>query len=247
MTSTSNRPRHVAAHLGIRLSEYDQRIRTFIPHYEEMLDAAATAVSATARRILDLGIGTGALASRALVHAPRAAVTGIDADEAIMALAARRLGARGTFICGSFLRTPLPAADAIVSSFALHHVRTRDAKVRLYRRMRSALRRGGVLVTADCHPGRDPRIAAAQMNAWRAHVGRSYSAARTRALFQSWGREDVYVPLDAEQQLLRRAGFDVDVRWRRDAFAVIVAIRPATGPARETSGRTSPGFHRVRR
>ena len=31
----------VASHLGIQLTEYDRRIRTFIPDYEEMLDAAA--------------------------------------------------------------------------------------------------------------------------------------------------------------------------------------------------------------
>ena len=31
----------VATHLGIDLGEYDARIRTFIPHYEEMLDVAA--------------------------------------------------------------------------------------------------------------------------------------------------------------------------------------------------------------
>lgn len=223
MASSSNRTRHVAAHLGINLSEYDERIRTFIPRYEEMLDAAAAAVPSRARRILDLGIGTGALASRVLVHAPRATATGIDADAAILALAARRLGARGTFVRGSFLRWPLPAADAIVSSFALHHVRTRGAKVRFYGRVRAALRRGGVLVTADCHPALDRRIAAGQMSAWRAHVGRSYSSARTKRLFQSWGREDVYVPLETEQALLQRAGFHVEVIWRRDAFAVIVA------------------------
>jgi trans-aconitate methyltransferase len=223
MASTSNRPRHVAAHLGIKLSEYDERIRTFIPHYEDMLEAAAAAVPPDARRILDLGIGTGALASQALVRAPRASVTGIDADDQILALAARRLGARGTFVCGSFLRAPVPTADAIVSSFALHHVRTRSAKARLYHRLRMALRRGGVLVSADCHPAEDRRIAAAQMQAWRAHVSRSYSAARTTALLQSWRREDVYVPLDVEQHLLRQAGFHVEVTWRRDAFAVLVA------------------------
>lgn len=223
MVPTSNRTRHIAAHLGIKLSEYDDRIRTFIPHYEEMLDAAAAAVPAGARRLLDLGIGTGALASRALVHAPGAAVTGIDADPEILALAAQRLGRHGTFVCGSFLRTPVPAVDAIVSSFALHHVRSRDAKVLLYRRMRSALRRGGVLVSADCHPARDRVIAAVQMQAWRAHVRRRYAPARTKALFDSWGREDVYVPLDAEQALLQQAGFRVEVTWRRDAFAVLVA------------------------
>jgi tRNA (cmo5U34)-methyltransferase len=223
MTPPVKPVRHVAEHLGIRLSEYDERIRTFIPHYDEMLDAAATAVSPQARRVLDLGVGTGALASRAMARARRAVIVGTDADEAMLALAARRLGARATLVRGSFLRAPLPAADAVVASFALHHVRTRDAKRRLYRRLRRALRRGGVLVTADCHPAGDRAMAAAQMRAWRRHVGRTYPPPRTTALFQSWSREDVYVPLATEMALLTQAGFRVEVTWRRDAFAVLVA------------------------
>ena len=211
----------VATHLGIRLTEYDQRIRTFIPHYEEMLDAAAAVVGSGARTIVDLGIGTGALAARCLAGARRASVIGIDADQEILTLAARRLGTRATLTRGTFLHAPLPRADAIVASFALHHVRTRAAKARLYRRVRAAARAGGVFVSADCHPARDRAMAAAQMGAWYEHVRGSYAPAQARALLRAWAREDVYVPLEAELTLLRAAGFRVEVVWRRDAFAVI--------------------------
>jgi len=211
----------VASHLGIELTEYDRRIRTFIPYYQEILGAAAAAVPPHARRIVDLGIGTGALASRSIARAPGAAVTGIDADAGVLAMAARRLRKSATLVCGTFLRSPFPPADAVVASFALHHVRTRAAKARLYGRVRETLRRGGVFVTADCHPATDRAMAAAQMAAWRAHVRRSHSATQTKALFHSWGREDVYMPLETELGLLCRAGFRVEVVWRRDAFAVL--------------------------
>src|SRR5436190_16248469 len=105
----------VAAHLGIRLGEYDARIRTFIPDYEEMLDVAAAAVPSRARTIVDLGIGTGALSSRCLTMAPRARTIGIDVDPEILALARRRLGDRASFTTGSFMRAALPRADAIVA------------------------------------------------------------------------------------------------------------------------------------
>jgi tRNA (cmo5U34)-methyltransferase len=251
MASASRPSRHVAAHLGIRLSEYDERIRTFIPRYEEMLAAAAASVGPDTRRIVDLGIGTGALAMTCLARASRATVTGIDADGEILALAAGRLGARATLVCGSFLHSPFPPADAIVSSFALHHVRTRDAKLRLYRRVRAALRRGGVFVSADCHPASDSDMAAAQMQAWRAHVRRTYRPARTAALFRSWGREDVYTPLDAELALLERAGLTADVTWRRDGFAVLVAARSRSTEDRhgrdgDAGGVAVPASHRRR-
>jgi tRNA (cmo5U34)-methyltransferase len=215
----------VAAHLGIRLSEYDRRIRTFIPCYDEMLDVAAAIVSPKARTIVDLGIGTGALAARCLRRARQASIVGIDADADIAALATRRIGVRATFVRGSFLRVPLPRADAFVASFALHHVRTRAAKTHLYRRVRASLRPGGVFVSADCYPARDRTLAAAQMAAWRAHLRRSYPPAQASALLRAWAREDVYVPLDVEVTVLRRAGFRVEVVWRRDAFAVVAGSR----------------------
>jgi tRNA (cmo5U34)-methyltransferase len=223
MSAASAPARHVAEHLGIRLSEYDDRIRTFIPHYEEILDAAASAVGRRARRVVDLGIGTGALSSRVLTQARGAAIVGIDEDEAILGLAARRLGPRAALRCASFLSVPFPAADAFVASFALHHVRTRATRLALYRRVRRALRRGGVFVAGDCYPATDRALAAAQMQAWRSHVRRTYSPARTTSLFLSWAREDTYVPLATETALLENAGFRVDVVWRRDAFAVLAA------------------------
>ena len=81
----------VASHLGITLTEYDSRIRTFIPHYEEMLDVAAAAIPPSARTIVDLGVGTGALSARCLAVARQARTVGIDLDPDILALAGRRL------------------------------------------------------------------------------------------------------------------------------------------------------------
>ncbi len=147
----------VASHLGIELAEYDHRIRTFIPAYEEMLDAAANAVDVKARTIVELGVGTGALAARCLKRAPKASVIGIDADSGILALAGRRLGRRATLQTSNFVRASLPRADAVVASIALHHVRTRRAKLQLYRRIRAALNPAGVFISADCHPAGAPR------------------------------------------------------------------------------------------
>jgi ubiquinone/menaquinone biosynthesis C-methylase UbiE len=213
----------VASHLGIRLDEYDARIRTFIPDYEEMLDVAASAVPRSTRRIVDLGTGTGALASRCLGSARHAHVVGIDADAEILRVAGRRLGARASFVEGSFLRAAIPRCELIVCSFALHHIRTRAAKAALYRRLRRALRRCGRFITVDCQPSRDAVVAASQMAEWRRHLERRYSARESRQLLRTWSGEDTYVPLDDETAMLRDAGFRVDVLWRKGAFAVLLA------------------------
>ena len=215
----------VAAHLGIDLSEYDARIGTFIPHYRTMIDVGAAALPPTTRTFIDLGVGTGALAAACLARVPRARVVGVDEDTDVMKLAAARLGARASFVTGSFHRAPLPRCDAAVASFALHHIRTRAAKAALYRRVHAALRPRGVLITVDCQPATDRAVRRAQFDRWLEHLRDGYSPAESRRLLRAWSHEDVYVPLAAELDLLRGAGFRTEILWRRDAFAVVRSAR----------------------
>jgi SAM-dependent methyltransferase len=219
----------VGSHLGIELGEYDVRIRTFIPDYETMLDEAARAVqifTPRARIVVDLGIGTGALAARCLALVKSARVIGVDVDEGILEMARGRLGTRVSVRATDFLSAPLPRCDAVIASFALHHVRTRRAKAALYARCHAALRRGGVLVSADCFLASTPRLRAVDRRAWRAHLERHYRRRKAEAYLRAWGRDDVYLPLDEEVDLMRAAGFTVDVPWRRHGFAVVTGSRP---------------------
>jgi SAM-dependent methyltransferase len=221
----------VESHLGIPLADYDAKIRTFIPEYEALLDAAAgvlIALDAAEPRIVDAGTGTGALAARCLAVVPGARVTGIDEDDGMLALAASRLAAFGDRVslrAGSFADIALPACDAVVASLAFHHLRTAEAKRDVYSRCHAALSPGGLLVTADCHPSAAPRIAEHEQRAWRDHLLRSYTDAEAGALFAAWAQEDVYVPLPRELEILTTAGLRPDVVWRRGPFAVIAATR----------------------
>jgi len=217
----------VAGHLGITLSEYDRRIRTFIPHYEELLGVVADVpgwVPARSPAMLDLGIGTGALATRCLaLH--RGRLTGMDSDPAILAAARRRLqryGRRLHLIRGNFLTEPLPRSDAVVATLALHHIRTATAKRRFYRRCYAALRRGGVLATGDAFVTDDPRLNASQIARWVSHMARTYGPMQARRFLRSWAREDRYFPLNQEVAMLKAAGFAVEVVWRRPPFAVLL-------------------------
>ena len=209
----------VATHLGIDLAEYDARIRTFIPHYEEMLDIAASAIDPKSHVIVDLGIGTGALSARCLQTAPEARIIGIDADAVILKAAA--LPSSAIFHCSSFLRVEIPACDAVVASFALHHVRTRRSKATLYARIARALKPGGRVVTVDCQPASNVTVARRQRDAWKVHLMQAYSEEEAANYLEAWSHEDVYVPLDSEVELMHRAGLTVEVLWRKDAFAVM--------------------------
>jgi tRNA (cmo5U34)-methyltransferase len=216
------------SHLGIDLSEYDARIRTFIPDYGMLHDAVAGALGAAVRRrgptIVELGIGTGALAARCLEACPSARMVGVDEDAAMLAAAQVRLGdGLRTTIQDNFESIDLPRCDAIVACLALHHVPPGPRRLRLFRRLYKRLRPRGVLISADCYPAADPRLAEADRAAWIAHLEKSYPPHEVRGFFRRWAREDHYVPLLDEIVTLRRAGFTVDVSWRKQSFAVIVA------------------------
>jgi SAM-dependent methyltransferase len=218
-----------ASHLGIDLRDYDTRIRSFIPGYEEMLDGAAAILAAAIGRrhavIVDLGVGTGALAARCLAAKPSARIAGVDEDEAMLAAARRRLGPRLTAIHGSFERLDLPSCDAVTASLALHHVPTAARRLRLFRRIHRTLRLGGLLISADCYLASTAALRSAERRAWIAHLERRYSASESAAYLRAWAREDHYVRLEDEVVLLKRAGFTVDITWRRGSFAVLAGAK----------------------
>jgi hypothetical protein len=64
-----------------------------------------------------------------------------------------------------------------------------------------------------------------QFEEWLGHLRRTYTRSRANAIFKSWSYEDVYTPLDVELELMRSAGFRVEILWRRGAFAVLRAMR----------------------
>ena len=218
-----------AAHLGIDLAEYDARIRTFIPDYDSMLWIVATLLRDAVRKrspvVVDLGIGTGALSAECRTLVPRARIVGLDEDAGMLAAARSRLGETLETRLGSFESIDLPRCDAIVACLALHHVPTPARRLKLFRRIHRALRPGGVLISADCHPASSPRQRAADRAEWVAHLEASYSPAQARAYLRAWAREDHYSPLVDELVLLRRAGFVPDVPGRRRAFAVVLGTR----------------------
>ena len=221
-------PMGTESHLGIDLAEYDSRIRTFIPGYEVMHDSVAQTLAATTRRqrptILELGIGTGALAARCLEARPSARVIGVDEDLTMIEATRARLGGRlHTALKGSFEAIDLPRCDAIVACLALHHVPPGPRRGRMFRKLRRALRPGGVFINADCFPASNPRLAAADRAAWVTHLEASYTPREVRGFFRRWAGEDHYVPLSEEVAALERAGFRVDVTMRHGAFAVITA------------------------
>jgi len=217
-----------AAHLGIKSGDYDKLIATLIPHYNELIDAAATAVDVVARNtpaVVDLGTGSGALLQRIRRVRPKARLIGIDSDAAMLSAATVRLGKRIQTIEENFESILIPRCDVVSASFALHHIPTGGRKAALYKRCFSSLRPGGMLVSADCYLAADGKIRRRNREAWLDHLKRHYTPRKAQHFLRTWAKEDVYFTLDREIELLKEAGFSVEVTWRKDSFAVLLGLK----------------------
>jgi tRNA (cmo5U34)-methyltransferase len=164
-----------------------------------------------------------------LAGLPGSRVTVLDVDANMLAEARRRLagfGDRVSFREGSYL-DPLPAADAVVASLALHHVHDLETKTALYRAIHDALSPGGLLLNLDAAVTEGSRLNGLMFDRMAARMGdHGISVAEAREHFASWAEEDRYFPLDAELGALREAGFDeVECFWRRGLCAVTCALR----------------------
>jgi tRNA (cmo5U34)-methyltransferase len=222
----------VKRHLDVDADAYDVAIRRFIPHYDDMLETGVELLAALARpdvHVLDLGGGTGALSAAVLGHLPEARVTLLDVDSAMLAEARQRLarfGDRVDFREASYL-DPLPDAEAVVASLALHHVHDIDAKTDLYRAIHGALSTGGVFINLDAAVTDGERLKALTFRRWAAGMAEhGIEEGEARGRFAAWADEDRYFPLDDELGALRRAGFaEVECFWRRGPSAICCALR----------------------
>lgn len=216
------------AHLGIKFGAYDATIASLIPHYRPLLEAAAEAVDVVARMapaVVDLGTGSGALAAEILKVRPKARLIGIDSDDAMLDAAQRRLKGRIDVVHDDFEVARIPRCDVVSASFALHHIDAGRKKGALYKRCFTALRDGGIFVSADCFLATDGKMRRRHRQAWLEHLQRKYTKKKAEQFLRTWAKEDVYFSLERELELLREAGFSTEVSWRRDSFAVVVGLK----------------------
>jgi SAM-dependent methyltransferase len=200
-----------AAHAGAYLERADQ-----VPHRVAGESTLLDEIPAEVRRVLDLGSGDGRLLDLVLRARPNA--TGVALDFSPLML--ERLGARfgaspAVQIVTHDLNEPLPALgtfDAVVSSFAIHHV-DHERKRQLYAEIWSLLNVGGVFCNLE-------------------HVDSASPYGHARFLAAMGTAPEDEDPsnklLDVQTQLewLRDLGFDdVDCYWKWRELALLIGFK----------------------
>jgi tRNA (cmo5U34)-methyltransferase len=131
---------------------YLERIRDEIRGYDELQDrVAAATVDVEARRILELGVGTGETSRRVLTLHPAARLTGFDSSREMLERARTTLPPEQVeALAVSRLEDPLPAGpyDVVVSALAVHHLDAAE-KRDLFGRVAEVLALGGRFVLGD--------------------------------------------------------------------------------------------------
>jgi tRNA (cmo5U34)-methyltransferase len=183
---------------------YLEWAREDIPAYDELQDEVARATAGVeARRILELGTGTGETARRVLEAHPEARLVGLDVNPEMLAEAHASLpAAQVETLVAQTLQDPLPAGpfDLVMSALAVHHLDSQE-KRSLFARVHEALRPDGRFVLGDVVVSEQPEDAEIELS------------------------EGYDKPDTVEDQLawLADAGFDVRVTWARKDLAVFSA------------------------
>ena len=188
------------------------------PHRAEGESVLLEHVPGDARRILDLGTGDGRLLSLLSHDRPGMLGLGLDISEPMLGAAHERfLDDMRVNLLEHDLAEALPALgrfDAVVSSFAIHHLE-HERKRSLYGEVFDLLEPGGVFANLEHVASATPRL----------HL--AFFAAIGEPLEDEDPSDRL---LDVESQLgwLRELGFDdVDCYWKWLEMALLVGVKPA--------------------
>lgn len=184
-------------------ASYPEMIRAEIPLFERLQEELVAASGEGARRILELGTGTGETARRLLARHPDASLVGVDESAEMLGAARAVLPVDRVELRVGRLEDGVPEGpfDLVASALCVHHLDGNE-KARLFERVRAAQAPAGRFVLADVVVPVDPADAQTPLT------------------------PGFDKPSSVADQLrwLEDAGFAAEVAWASGDLAVLVGV-----------------------
>ncbi len=225
---------NVKEHFEEEAEEFDKTILKLIPMYSEMIDSMISAIpfeSPDKFKVLDLGCGTGNVTKAIKERFPMANISCIDIADNMIQMAKIKLEDyrdieyyTGDFSEFNFERT----YDAVVSSLALHHIRTDEDKKKFYSRIFDILKPGGLFLNSDSVLGSNENLNNMYRKKWIDFMLQNVSETEIN---EKWllteKKEDFPAPLTSHLRWLVETGFEsIDIVWKYYGYAVYCGTRP---------------------
>ncbi|MFW9989515.1 MAG: GNAT family N-acetyltransferase [Candidatus Odinarchaeota archaeon] len=211
---------------------YDDFIPKVVPYYNEMLTALINSIPFETYqkiKIVDLGSGTGNLSKLIKMYFPNSKLTMIDVSENMIELAKKKLSGFNNveFFLDDFNTLSFTAQyDVIISSLALHHLRSDEDKVQFYTKIYDALNQGGVFYNLDNILGSSNYLQDMYIKQWTDFLRNNYSVDDIERILIDHRQEDCPAILFNQLKWLDNIGFKfIDVIWKCYYFAVYGGVK----------------------
>src|SRR3954454_16253429 len=224
----------VVAAFDAAARDYDAARRRLVPCFAEFYGTALELVAEWGpprrARVLDLGAGTGLLATMLRSAHPDCILPLVDLSPGMLEEAGKRFAdaADVSYAVADYSQDlPMGMFDLVVSALSIHHLED-SAKQRLLAAVRSALVPGGLFVNADQVLAPTPALEARAHVRWRRRVTELGSDEAELAAAEARMAHDRCATLEAQLAWLRDAGFaEVDCAFKAWRFAVYSGRKPA--------------------
>lgn len=188
-----------------------------IPHRVEGESTLLEFIPPSVQRILDLGTGDGRLLALVKLDHPHAGAVALDFSPAMLEAAQKRFrGDPSVEVVAHNLETPLPELgkfDAVVSSFAIHHL-THEQKREVYSEVYRVLNPGGVFCNLEHVASPTPELHQEFLH-------------RIGYTLETEDPSNKLLAVEPQLVWLREIGFvDVDCHWKWRELALLTGRHP---------------------
>ena len=224
----------VKEHFEEEAKEFDSTILKLIPRYDDMINCMVSVIpfdNSEDFKLLDIGSGTGNITKAVKERYSHSKISCIDIAENMIQMAKIKLQNYTDieYYIGDFSEFDFDDKyDVIVSSLALHHIKTNEDKKKFYSKIYSALKKGGIFLNSDVVLGSNEKLSQIYREKWIDFMLQNLPEKEVK---EKWLpkqiEEDFPAPLNNHLKWLDEKGFkSIDVIWKYYGLVVYCGTRP---------------------